>query len=235
MSFFIDLIIIAVFVVSIILGWRRGFVRSITGVVSIAGAVAATYFLYTPVSRFFYDKIFLNNITGYVQSAFDRDIGATGKSVSDLFSELPEFFTNFLNRFSTQAAAEEYYRSNPDSTSAELSRFLAEPIASTVSKVVAVVALFFVSFIIFKLLTALLDKVVKLPLLNGVNRALGLVFGALVGISVVWVLSIAVHALLPQLVSLYPTAFKDSTFDNTVITSKLYNFNLFKVLDLFKF
>ena len=235
MSFFVDLIVIAVFVIALIAGWRKGFVRAIMRVVSLVGAVLTTWFLYKPVADFLYNKIFLSSISNYIQRAFDRDVAATGKSLSQLFAELPEFFTNFLNRFSTAEKASEFFAGNSDATSGALSKFMAQPIAQTVSKVTAIIVLFFAAYFILMLLTRLLDKVVKLPLLNGVNKALGIALGALVGLAIAWVLAIAFHALLPQLNSLYPEAFKENTFENTLIVRNLYNFNLFTVIDLFKF
>lgn len=234
MSFFIDLIIIVIFLVALIIGWKKGFVSAVMRIVSTVGAVVIAWLAYNPVSEFLYDKIFLGGVTNYIRSVFDRDIASTNASLSNLFSELPEFFTNFLNRFSTKEKAVQYFSENAQATSNDLTSFMARPIAQTISKVVAIIALFFISLIVLKLLSKLIENVVKLPLLNSVNHILGLVLGAAVGFAIVWVVAIAFHAALPQLASLYPKVFKDSTFADTLITSKLYEFNPIKLFDIFK-
>ena len=83
-------------------------------------------------------------------------------------------------------------------------------------------------------MTLLLDKAVKLPLLNSVNKMLGIILGALLGIFFAWVLAIAFEALLPKLAMLFPKVFKESTAETTIIMRFLYNFNLLKVIDMFK-
>ena len=235
MSFFIDLLIVAVFVIAMISGWRRGFVRSFMRIVSLIGALIATGLLYSPVADFLYDKFFLGQVSGFIRSSFEREIGVTGKSLTDLFTELPRLFTDFLNRFSDQATAEKYFESNSSATPADLSEFMAQPIARTISKVAAIILIFFAVYFALKLLTLLLDKLVSLPLLNGLNSALGIILGAVLGLAIAWILAIAIHALTPQLISLFPKVFKENTFEHTLITKALYNFNLFKVLEIFKF
>ena len=235
MSIVLDLIVVAVFVFAVISCWRRGFVRSFMRVVSLIGAIIVTKLLYAPVSDILYEKFFFGRVSDYIRSIFEKDVGSTGKSVSDLFRELPEFFTNFLNRFSTQEETERFFENNPGSTAADLSDHMAEPIARTVSNVAAIVLVFILSYIAFKLVTLLIDRVVRLPLLNGLNHGLGIALGVILGLAFAWVISIVLHALVPMLASLYPKAFNENTFENTLIVKKLYDFNLFKVLDLFKF
>ena len=235
MSIVLDLILLAIFVIAVISCWRRGFVRSLMRFVSLIGAIIITRIFYPVVSGFLHDNLFFGKISGYIRSVFERDVGSTGKSVSDLFSELPEFFVKFLNRFSTQQNAEGFYNHNPNATPTQLSDYMAEPISRTISNVVAIVGLFLVSYILLKLLTLLIDRLVSIPLLNGLNHGLGIVFGVVLGIALVWVASILFHALVPKLASLFPKVFNDRTFDNTLIAKNMYSFNLFKALGLFKF
>lgn len=234
MSFFIDLILVAVILISVIVGWKKGFVKSFMGLISFSASLILTWIFYKPAAKFLYDRFFLGTVSGYIENVFEKELGGSGQSLADLFAELPDIFTNFLNRFSSTNEATAFFTENTDATSAELSRFLAEPIADTISGVVSFVVLFIVIFIAIKLATLLLDKVVKLPLLNSVNKLLGIILGALLGIFFAWVLAIAFEALLPKLAMLFPKLFKESTADTTIIMRFLYNFNLFKIIDMFK-
>ena len=235
MSFFIDVIIIAVFVIAMIIGWKKGFVSAIMRIVSTVGAIVITWLLYNPVADFLYNKIILGGVTNYIGGVFDHDVASTGKSLTDLFAELPEFFTSFIERFSTRESATAYFAENAQATASDLNGFMAKPIAQTISKVIAIILLFIVLFIVLKLLTMLLKRVVKLPLLNGVNHVLGLILGAVAGLAVAWLLAVAFHAAIPSLASLYPKTFSETTFSDTLITSKLYDINPIKLFELFKF
>ncbi|MBQ3100474.1 MAG: CvpA family protein [Clostridia bacterium] len=234
MSFLVDIILVAVILITVISGWKKGFIRTFMGLVSFAASIIVTWLLYNPVAKFIYDKILLGTVSDYIENVFETELGGSGASLERLFAELPDSFTNFLNRFSTTDNAAAFYSENTGATSSQLSRFMAEPIAETLSKVIAFIGLFIVIYIILKLLTKLLDNIVKLPLLNGVNKFLGLVLGAFLGLFIAWVLAIAFNALLPQLSSLFPKIFKPNTVDTTIIMRFFYNFNLFALLDMFK-
>ena len=235
MSFFIDILLVAVFVIAVITGWRRGLVRSLMHLISLAGAVVITWLTFNPVAQFISDKFMTGRVADYINGIFQHDVGSTGKSLSDLFAEMPEFFSNFINRFSSTPEATSFYEKNANATSDQLSRFMAEPIATTISKVIAIVVIFFLSYLVLKLLTRLLDRVVKIPILNGLNHGLGLFLGAAIGIALAWVLAIAFNAAAPKLAALYPNVFKENTMETTIIAKNLYEFNLFKIIDLFKF
>lgn len=234
MSFLVDIILVAVILISVISGWKKGFIRAFMGLISFTASLIATWFLYNPVSRIIYDKFLLGSISGYIENVFESELGGSGASLDQLFTELPDSFINFINRFSSTTDATAFYSENANATAGQLSRFMAEPIADTLSKIIAFIGLFIVIYIILKLLTKLLDGIVKLPLLNGVNKFLGVVLGALLGIFTAWVLAIAFNSLLPTLSGLFPKLFKESTADTTIIMRFLYNFNLFALLDMFK-
>lgn len=204
------------------------------GLISFAASLILTWLLYNPVAKFLYDKFLLSGISGYIESAFEAEIGGGGASLGELFAELPDAFTNFINRFSSTNDAEAFFSENANATATELSRFMAEPIADSLSRIVAFIGLFIIIYIVLKLLTKLLDGIVKLPLLNGVNKFFGIVLGALLGLFTAWVLAIAFEALLPQLSSLFPKLFKENTADTTIIMRFLYNFNPFALLNMFK-
>ena len=234
MSFLVDIILVAVILISVISGWKKGFIRAFMGLISFTASLIATWLLYNPVSKIIYDKFLLGSISGYIENVFEAELGGSGASLDQLFAELPDAFINFINRFSNTGDATAFYSENANATASQLSRFMAEPIAETLSKIIAFIGLFIVIYIILKLLTKLLDKIVKLPLLNGVNKFLGVILGALLGIFTAWVLAIAFNSLLPTLSGLFPKLFKESTADTTIIMRFLYNFNLFALLDMFK-
>lgn len=234
MSFLIDIILVAIIFIAAISGWKKGFIRSFMRLISFVASIVLTWLFYNQVAKFLYNKFLIGGVSRYIENAFEAELGGSGKSLSELFSELPDIFTNFLERFSTTNDATAFYSENANATSTQLSRFMAEPIADTLSKVIAFIGLFLIIYIVLKLVTKLLDGIVKLPLLNGVNKLLGIILGTLLGLFIAWLLAIAFDALIPQLSSLFPKVFKENTVDTTIIMRFLYNFNPFSLLDMFK-
>ena len=100
MSFFIDLILVAVILISVIVGGKKGFIKSFMGIISFSASLILTWIFYKQVAAFLYDRFFLGTVSGYIENAFLKELGGSGQSLADLFAELPDIFTNFLNRFS---------------------------------------------------------------------------------------------------------------------------------------
>ena len=235
MSIVFDIILLVVIVFSTMRGMYKGFVRTFMKLISFAGSVVLTFLLYNPVSEYIYNLFVYKGVSGYIQSSFDRDVASVNVSLEKLFSDMPEFFENFLERFTSQATASEKFSDGTINSTDKLVEWISTPIATTLSKVIAFVGLFIILYIALKLLTRVLDRVAKLPVLNGLNKFLGLVLGLVLGVLTAWILAIAFNSLIPVCASLFPKVFGGATIDQTIITQALYKFNIFSILKLINF
>ena len=98
-----------------------------------------------------------------------------------------------------------------------LSESISLSVATVISNILAFAALFLGSLIVLNLVCFILDKLAKLPLLNGTNRFLGLIFGALEGIVLGMVLAKVMEALCSAYGALNPEFTFTDVANNTYV------------------
>ena len=98
-----------------------------------------------------------------------------------------------------------------------LAEDIASPTARVLSAALAFLALFIGCVIVLSLLTALLDLLFRMPVLNKANVFLGVVFGVAEAVVFVLVLSIALSVLVRSLGAIDPNLFGDEVVENTVV------------------
>ncbi len=208
MGIVIDLILLAVFILAVFNGKRRGFIRSVMSLATfVISAVVGVIF--TPaVSGLF---------SGHIQSFFSDRIYAwlselTAKSDSAaFFSQLPSELTSLTEKFglSGQQISEKYHSlaEAGDASLHTMSDYISAPIASAVSTALAFLCLFILAVIVCSLLFHALNLVAKLPGLKALNAVGGAAIGVLFGILWVWVLCFALNVFGPTLAVSYPDTF----------------------------
>jgi len=104
---------------------------------------------------------------------------------------------------------------------AEISEYIADPLAKGLSRAAAFAILFVGLLILLTMVLLLIDLVVKLPLLNGANKFLGAVFGVVMGLACAWGLSTVFCALMPHLAVIYEGVVPASVIENTIVVKFL--------------
>lgn len=156
--------------------------------------------------------------------------GGAGKSLAELFSTKPDFFVDIVNRYSTLPKVEDYYNADQSVTVSDVSKFMADPLARTLSNVLGFLLIFIVLLIGLKIVTYIADKLCKLPVLHGTNTLLGIVCGALLGFVTVWFGASVIAGILPSLHSSFPEVFEKDLLEKTYVLKWLYNFNPLKFI-----
>jgi len=226
MSLLLDILVIAVFAFSLYTGIKKGFIRSIMGIVVAVVAVIGAVKLSPPLANYLHDKYIGNVVTEQVGGYLDELIADVESiDLTKLFEDKPEAFTDILNTFGVdfdelKSYFEKDLSGNNDSEKA-VSQYIAEPISQTLSRGTAFAILFFGIFLILTVVVLLIDLVVKLPILNGANKFLGAVLGAAMGLVTAWGLSMVFCALMPQLSVIYEGVVPISVIENTVVVKFL--------------
>ena len=229
MSIIIDLIILAIVVIGGIIGWKKGLFRSFMRLGIVVASAVCAHILSGPVSRFLSNNIIAPKLASHISGTFDKM--ADGKSLNELFSDISSGFSEWLGRYTTVEKANQWYSSTSDPNPTKLSNFLAKPIADTVSKVAAYVLLFLLLLLIFRIVCFFIEKVLKLPVLNGLNKTLGLFFGLIMGFCVAFIVSECISAAFPELAKVYPL-FENSS-GKSVIIDWISRLNPLKSLNIF--
>lgn len=222
----LDIIVVVIFAATLINCIRRGFVLSVMSLLKSVFALVAAYIFAPALADFFKNAFLSEAITGPVKSRLDVMLTETAGTfnLEKLFADKPQEFLDILSRFG--ARAEDYfpkYGGVSEASEAQVVRLAEEITASvvdTVAYILAFVALFVGALIVFSIVIFILSAVVKLPVIRGVDKLLGTVFGLASGLVLAFVLSGLAKVGTEALASVYPDTFS-GVIEKTVVVKFL--------------
>ncbi len=235
MSLLLDIIVIAAFALCLVTGIKRGFIRSIMGIVVMAVAIFGATKFSPPLAAYLNDTYIEKAVTNEVFEKLDEVIADVDSvDLSKLFEENPQVFSDILDTFGIDFEELKAYFENDlsgdNDSGEEVSGYIAEPLARMISNAAAFAVLFLGISLILSVAILILDLVVKLPILNGANKLLGGVFGGIMGLALAWGLSLVFCSLLPHLSIIYPDIFPASSIENTMLVKLLGSFDILALI-----
>ncbi len=235
MNIVIDLIIAAIIVFNVILGWKQGFVKmALKSLVLVLALIAAfafvnpvrNYVLETEYAKNWQDKIHgsvitvLDNVSEEQQDEATEDESA-GK-ITSLLSALGVEVEDIRNDI-------EQWKENK---SDEIKESIASKIAPMLLKAAVTFGSFITIFAAVYVLAAvavfLLDKFTELPVLKQANTLLGIAVGVVLAVAEACVFVSLVQMLLP--VSALDGIFANFSPESTYLFRLFGTFNIFRML-----
>lgn len=224
MSFACDGLLIVIILFTVFTGWSKGFIRSITGLLKGAAAAVAAY-AFTPTLSTIVNERFIR--TPLTNGIFETLRGLAFDTETDLYNldrlaaDLPEPLVSILERYNINipdfTGGIAGLTSVTEETVRNCSAAIAEPTSSVLSSVLSFIVIFLGVFLALSLITALLDLIFRLPVLNGANKTLGLLLGAVEAFFLVSVMSILLADLVTSLGSIEPDLFGADVIDHTIL------------------
>ena len=185
----IILLILAAFTLS---GWSRGFVRVFAGMFFFLASTVLVYYA-TP-----YISDFIKENTPIYQAVEEncREMlkGGEGQENSGLEQK------KFIEGLGLPEALEKQLLGGSDSGSSVdravegVSDYLAEYMAGLILNILTFVVTLAVVNLVLRMTVLTLDNLAKLPVLNSINKAFGMVLGAAQGLLVLWVAFLVITA-----------------------------------------
>ena len=185
----IILLILAAFTLS---GWSRGFVRVFAGMFFFLASTVLVYYA-TP-----YISDFIKENTPIYQAVEEncREMlkGGEGQENSGLEQK------KFIEGLGLPEALEKQLLGGSDSGSSVdravegVSDYLADYMAGLILNILTFVVTLAVVNLVLRMTVLTLDNLAKLPVLNSINKAFGMVLGAAQGLLVVWVAFLVITA-----------------------------------------
>ncbi len=185
----IILLILAAFTLS---GWSKGFVRVFAGMFFFLASTVLVYYA-TP-----YISDFIKENTPIYQAVEEncREMlkGGEGQENSGLEQK------KFIEGLGLPEALEKQLLGGSDSGSSVdravegVSDYLAEYMAGLILNILTFVVTLAVVNLVLRMTVLTLDNLAKLPVLNSINKAFGMVLGAAQGLLVVWVAFLVITA-----------------------------------------
>jgi len=224
MNYLFDGILILVFFLCIWAGKRKGFFRSLfgllSGVVSAAVAIAAGNFL----AGRCYDAVIHKALTDRFSEAISADTAAA--EVEALWSSLPKVIQNLMKNEGLRPEMLGSSAGEAGEALAEHAARAVEPVVTGLLEILFALLLFFVFLLLLRFLAHVIDGVFQLPVLHGINSGLGLLFGVLTGFLAVFLICIWTGPVL-SLFSGETAAFFQKSLDASCIGRLILEHNPF--------
>lgn len=215
-------IVIVIFLLFMIRGYRRGLIKSLASLLSLAASVILVSFVTPYVSQFLQEQ---TPVYTYVMERCQESFTVSDKkeettqaaqeeAVKDL--PVPELIKNLLIRNNTEKT---YKELAADSFRDYVPKFMANLIMNMIAFVLTWIIV--ASFIWLAVMT--LDVIANLPVIHGVNQLLGLLLGLVQALMIVWIAFLVITILGNTEIGkqlLY-------MIQKSMLLSKLYDLNVF--------
>lgn len=193
MFFILDVIALAIFLITVISCRNKGFFKSFFGLIKVVLALIISYAFMPSVAYFyrttFVEKLISNTVADRINILAQKT--AEGFNLSKLFGDMPSEFADILKRYGADtaklfdrfgemsAAAEENVK--------ELANSITSKVVHGVSDTLAFISLFIVSLAVISLVIFIVGLIMKLPVLSALDKGLGFIFGIISGLLLVWI------------------------------------------------
>lgn len=202
MGIMIDIILIGIIIISTLIGYKRGLVNVIFNLCAFLIALIITMFLYTP-------------ITNYVIDNTDFD-----EKIENIIVE--KSVTNEDETSTEEGVLDNYISQSIKNKKNDVVKSSSTIIAQKIIGILVAIILFIVVRIILIFAKALINGIASLPIIKQLNEVGGLVYGALMGIIVVYV----ILAVLYFVISVNNTGTIADAINTSNITRILYSNNI---------
>lgn len=227
MHYIIDLITIGIITGAVLIGKRKGFLKSSYNVLSFVITAILVVSLQDPFCDFLAQSTLGENIrlsvfeqvTGKAeenQEAFTESEDVS--SVSQIGEEmgLPDFMMKFFDeKLEEQTQAVETIKNSALAT-------LADAVTELILKIISILLLFVIVRISVFLLLQILGALFKLPVLKSINSVLGILIGTVNGLIVIYIVCAVITLLIPS----DSLGVVVEMIDSTLLTKYFYNNNL---------
>lgn len=207
MAYIVDIVIAVIILVSVMLGYRRGLVKTAFGCISLAVAIVLAYFFGSYAGDFIKSTDVYASLSDKATAAISERFDEAEK---EGLEKVKESFSGFgsseigktLERLGFEAdfLYESYEERMSEGTENAKERFAVEAagkVMECIANALGVLVTFVLSLIALKILSRICDGIFKLPLLSVINRIGGVLLGLVLGIVTAFALCMAVEILLP--------------------------------------
>ncbi len=194
MQLVIDVLLILVFAFLVFRGWRRGFMKSVLSLGRLILSVVITI-VFGKAFAGWLDAKFINPpiydaVFGKLSEIGDEVIAEANGSVDALAEKVPGFLRGHLDLESMDAT------DTVTGLVSDWSRTASDAISGIISTVIGYILLFLLAFLVLTIVIFIVGKLAKLPLLNKIDKLLGLCVGLVSGALGVMFLAVILGAIL---------------------------------------
>lgn len=206
MSIIVDLVILAIFILCIIIGYVRGLTGSLIKIVSFVLSLVIAFILFIPISNLIIANTQIDE--NLEQSIRSMIVGEAQQEEQ----KMPEAITDYITE-QVESASDSAKEAIADSTAREVSL--------TIVKAGTWIVLFIVARILLIFLRFITSLIAKLPVIKQFDKLGGIIYGILEGLIIIYVLLAIISFISPMMNGTLSGAIEDS-----FVGSIMYNNNL---------
>ena len=208
MTIIVDLIILAIIVLCVIVGYIKGLTGALIKILSFVLSIVIAFILFIPISNLIINNTQIDE--NIAQSIREMIIG--NNNDTQIEENMPSTITDYIGQ-KVDEASDSAKETVVDSTAREVSL--------TIVKAGTWIALFIVARILLILLRFITSLIAKLPIIKQFDKVGGVIYGLLEGLIIVYVVLAIISFASPMMSGDIANA-----IDNSTIGSMMYNNNL---------
>ncbi len=209
MAYVADLVILAVIVLSTVLGYRRGLVKTMFKCLTFVAAVLAAYTFGSAAGEYIqttseYEKVEVA-VNSAVDDFFDKKAeeslgdakkaqnGLEDSEIGKILSKLGVDSRDLLEKYEAEVL------DGKNNLKESFVKKISDGLLKRIALVVGTIAVFAASLLLLKLASKLVEALFKLPLLKNVNKGGGALLGLVLGFVYAFAICAIVEMLLPYI------------------------------------
>lgn len=178
MAIAVDLIVLAIVLLFVFLGYKRGLVKVAFKLCTFFIAIILAFMLYKPVAKIVIEN---TNIDETIETKITDKILPEGKTETDEI-DLSESLPTIILKNSENTV-----------------QSIAKSCSNTLIETACLVLIFIIAKIVLKFVTALADLIAKLPILKQFNKLGGTIYGIIEGLFIVFLGFAVISLIAPML------------------------------------
>ncbi len=192
MKIVIDILLLAILLGGLFLGWKRGFVKTVAKPVKIVAVWACSIKFCAATARNFIAPLIQKPVTEKLASVLrEKCADLTAQTAREELPTILKMTAGIFNIDVNQIA-----ENSGEGLIERLAQTFTEPLVFVVAVVIAFILLLLVCNILFSLLLWVLNGVFHTKPLSWLNRILGIVFSGAFAFIIAWLVSMIVGAIL---------------------------------------
>lgn len=222
MKFGLDIVTLAVLLLFAVLGAKKGLIKSCVDFFGALIAMIGAAIFSGPAAEWVYTTFFRTSLVEKITTAI-TGLSDT-EAVYAVFDDFPDMIQRALSASGITESSVLTQLQNGALSAAEGITDALSPMLIGLIRVLAMLVLFVLLLVIIRAVAVLLSGLFELPVLHGLNRLLGAVFGILMAVVVIWIVLACVQVFTP-LLTLEMQSQVNEVLENSAFSGMLYNFN----------
>lgn len=219
-----DAVLIVFLVFKLILGIKKGMVRSLLSLFGTVVVLIISNLLSGIFSNVIYDNIISKKITSSITNQMASGNKEVVESLQNAINGLPKFLQNALNGASI-STTNINNNMNPSAVADAVSASI-RPLVVGALQVLIFIILFFALRILFSFLSRFFKKINKVPLIGSLNKFLGGFLGIAQGLILAYIICMVIKVFILFNTGAREAIFTPENINSTILFKYFYNFNL---------